>query len=338
MSNVFVVVIGRNEGERLTNCLDSLLFQLIDSHRIVYVDSGSCDLSCEIAYGKGVQVIELDASIPFTAARARNAGWRWLHDAYPDIEYVQFVDGDCELADKWIAISVNFLENNERFGVVCGRRREKHPDASHYNRLADMEWNTPIGETMACGGDALIRFEALRSVEGYNSNLICGEEPEMCIRMRRKGWLIQRIDAEMTHHDLDMHHFGQWWKRSIRGGWAIAEGATMYGSSPERYMVREQISGWLWGLIVPLISIGLTWFTKGWSLLFLTVYLFLGLRIYLYRHHQRQDFTSHSCIYAIFCTFSKFPQVLGQLSYWKTYWRGETSTIIEYKHPSRKGV
>ena len=65
---VSVVVIGRNEGERLKRCLASLA---TDSTCIVYVDSGSSDGSVDHARKSGVDVVELDLSIPFTAARAR---------------------------------------------------------------------------------------------------------------------------------------------------------------------------------------------------------------------------------------------------------------------------
>ena len=180
----------------------------------------------------------------------RNAGWRWLCQNESTPEYIQFIDGDCELVEGWLDKATAFLDTHPQVAVVCGRRRERYPDASPYNLLADMEWDTPVGQTMACGGDALIRTEALQSVGGYNSSLICGEEPEMCIRLGRQGWQIYRLDADMTLHDMDMFHFRQWWKRSIRGGWAVAEGVANYGTPPEKYMVREHRSGWLCGLCI----------------------------------------------------------------------------------------
>ena len=61
------VVIGRNEGARLTACLASLEGQV---RRLVYVDSGSTDGSAEAARLAGAEVVDLDMSRPFTAARA----------------------------------------------------------------------------------------------------------------------------------------------------------------------------------------------------------------------------------------------------------------------------
>jgi GT2 family glycosyltransferase len=331
MSQIGVVVIGRNEGERLVRCLKSLIAQLPAGMPIVYVDSGSTDGSVAMAQSLGVYAIELDLSIPFTMARGRNAGFRYLTENF-SVDYVQFVDGDCELLPGWIERALGVIESDSRFAVVCGRRRERFPDASIYNRLADMEWNTPVGEAEACGGDALMRVSAIREVNGYNETLIAGEEPEMCVRLRQGGWKIRRIDAEMTLHDAAMDQFSQWWKRTVRGGWAMAAGADLHGKSPERYRVKETRSRWSWGLVVPLLAVGLAWFTSGLSLLLLLGYPVQMWKVYRYRR-QFGDSVRHSWLYAFFCALGKFPEMIGQATYWLARWRGRQSTLIEYKTP-----
>src|ERR1700733_8869724 len=69
-----VVVIGRNEGQRLITCLQSLS----DATAVIYVDSNSTDGSVKAAQDRNINIIELDLSVPFTAARARNAGFTRL--------------------------------------------------------------------------------------------------------------------------------------------------------------------------------------------------------------------------------------------------------------------
>jgi GT2 family glycosyltransferase len=325
-----VVAIGRNEGERLIRCFQSLSKLLPKDTPIAYVDSGSTDGSCEKAREMGIHVIDLDLSIPFTAARARNAGWEYLVNQHSDLTYVQFLDGDCQLVENWIEEALSFLESNNEYAIVCGRRCELYPDHSPYNRLTDMEWNTPIGEAPACGGDAVIRVKTLQEVNGYDGRLICGEEPEMCIRMRRKGWKIYRMDSDMTMHDANMLKFNQWWRRSIRTGWAIAEGYALYGKEPEQYMKKENFSGWLWGLILPFSIICSLFISKLLSLILILPYFYLAYRIYKFRLNFG-DNKSHSLLYAKYCTFSKLPQVIGQIKYWITRARGKTATIIEYK-------
>lgn len=322
-----VVAIGRNEGERFKKCIQSLLKKSLN---VVYVDSGSTDDSVAYAQSSGIDVVELDMSIPFTAARARNAGFDFLLKKYPTLQYVQFIDGDCELAEDWIDKAVSCFRDNDRLAVVCGRQYEKFPDASVYNQLIDMEWNTPVGEAEACGGASLMRVEMFQAVGGFNPSLICGEEPELCIRLRQKGWKIYRIDEAMSYHDADMHQLSQWWQRMKRAGWAVAEGFSMYGKTEESYMVREYRSGWLWGLIVPVVIVGLIWPTHGLSLSLLAGYVYLTYRIYAYRR-QRGDSSHLARTYAYFCTLSKFPQVQGQFKYLWTRWQRKTPTLIEYK-------
>ncbi|PKP68869.1 MAG: glycosyl transferase [Alphaproteobacteria bacterium HGW-Alphaproteobacteria-5] len=216
---VGLVAIGRNEGERLRLCLRSVP----DAMPVAYVDSGSTDGSADFARSVGAVVVELDLGLPFTAARARNAGFEAILHAWPDLAFVQFVDGDCELESGWLAAAETFLRAEPSVAAVCGRRRERYPERSFYNGLCDAEWNTPIGEAEACGGDAMFRVAAFVQAKGYDPAVIAGEEPELCHRLRGLGWRIWRIDSPMTIHDADMHHARQWWTRAVRSGFGYAQ-------------------------------------------------------------------------------------------------------------------
>ena len=187
----------------------------------------------------GATVVKLDTSRPFNAARARNEGFATLTAQNRNIRFVQFVDGDCELDGNWLATAVPFLSGRNDVGVVCGRRRERHPEKSVYNALCDLEWDTPIGEAAACGGDSLVRADAFKAVGGFDARLIAGEEPELCARLRQAGWKIWRLDAEMTCHDAAMTRFGQWWKRAVRSGYGYAQGAE-FTSRRSRHLANER--------------------------------------------------------------------------------------------------
>jgi glycosyltransferase involved in cell wall biosynthesis len=71
MNQIGVVTIGRNEGDRLVKCLQSLKAQLPPDATIIYVDSKSTDDSIGRAKSLNIEVVELDMTIPFTAGRAR---------------------------------------------------------------------------------------------------------------------------------------------------------------------------------------------------------------------------------------------------------------------------
>jgi GT2 family glycosyltransferase len=249
---VGLVAIGRNEGERLQRCLLSVPQGI----PVVYVDSASTDSSVAFAKSTNANVVELDMTLPFTAARARNEGLERLQRNHPGISYVQFVDGDCEMEPEWFSVATAFLSANNMVAAVCGRRRERYPNASFYNRMCDDEWNTPVGQTKACGGDAMMRITALTELGGYDATMIAGEEPELCQRLRSAGWQIWRLDAAMTVHDADMHRFGQWWKRAVRSGFGYAQvyNKTNVSGGDQLYR-RELLSALFW--TIGIISVAL---------------------------------------------------------------------------------
>lgn len=321
-SRVAAVIIGRNEGARLLRCLASVKGAV---GRVVYVDSGSTDGSVQAARDTGAQVIELDMGQPFTAARARNAGIDALRDGdRPD--HVQFIDGDCELQPGWIGTALGFMDARPGVAVACGRRRERYPEASVYNRQCDREWDTPVGQALACGGDALIRMDALDQVGGYDPRLIAGEEPELCVRLRAGGWQVWRLDAEMTLHDAAMTRFGQFWKRARRGGHAWAEGAALHGAPPERHGVRAVRRALLWGAVLPgAIVVALPVSLSG------ALVLALLYPAQIARLAMRGGGTRAAGEAAFLLTLGKFPEALGALEYRWRRWRGRPSGLIEYK-------
>jgi glycosyltransferase involved in cell wall biosynthesis len=321
---VAAIAIGRNEGARLVACLAALRDDA-DLSRIVYVDSGSTDGSVAAARDLGAQVVLLETDTPFTAARARNAGLAALRDETPP-DLVQFIDGDCILDPGWIRTARAFLVDHSDVAVVCGRRREMHPEASVYNRLCDAEWNTPVGAARACGGDALMRWTALEAAGGYDATLIAGEEPEMCLRMRRMGWKVWRLDAEMTLHDAAMMRLGQFWKRARRGGFAAGEGAALYGRDAERHGIAARWRALLWGLVLPVAILVAIIVLGPWALLALMVYPTQVLRLAL-----RDGGTRSAWERALFLTLGKFAEAQGVLEY---HWRkrqGGPARLIEYK-------
>jgi GT2 family glycosyltransferase len=325
-SELGIVVIGRNEGDRLIACLHSAILQ---SPYLVYVDSGSTDGSVAFAKTLGVEVVELDRSIPFTAARARNAGLARLLECFAELSYVQFVDGDCVLIEGWCDRALTILQRDPSVAVVCGRRRERFPEASVFNALCDLEWNTPIGEALACGGDALMRVAALQKVGGYNPRLIAGEEPELCLRLRQHQWRVMRIDGDMTWHDAQMLHFSQWWRRSVRGGHAYAEVAWLHRHDPKGLWRKESRRIWVWGAGVPLLGLGLLPITHFGSAFLGLLYPLLIFKTYW--QVRRQCSPTLAFYYGLFCTMAKFAELHGLLWFHWNRIRGDRSTLIEYK-------
>ncbi len=321
---VAVVVIGRNEGERLRRCLASVVGQ---ANLVIYVDSGSTDGSVAMAQSMGVMTVSLDMSKPFTAARARNVGFAAASKLAPDFHHVQFVDGDTEMSPEWLSTAKQFMRENLRAAAVFGRRRERHPEASVYNELCDLEWDVTPGTSLYCGGDVMIRRSAFDDVRGYSDELIAGEEPDLCVRLRHKQWSIHCIDAAMTQHDAAMLHFHQWWRRTTRSGYAFAQGASRFGAAPDFHWVRESTRTLVWGLLIPVVALLLATTADVEWLWLLLLYPLQVLRVY-----ARTTGTNHSrWVRATFYTLARFPELLGLLKFHYMRLLRRTPTIIEYK-------
>ncbi len=321
MSKVAAVVIGRNEGVRLERCLTSLAGQV---DQIVYVDSGSSDDSVSFARGMGVDVVELDTSVPFTAARARNEGFAAVTDA----DYVQFVDGDCGVVEFWIEKAAEELDGLSDVGIITGWRSEIEPEATVYNAMVEVEWHRPAGDIAACGGDMMVRASVFRDLGGFNPQVIASEDDEFCLRVGKAGHRVLRLPEQMTRHDADMTTFGEWWKRTIRNGHGFAEVGRMH---PPHFK-RERQRVWIYGGVLPLLFLLslLIGYGAG-AVIVLLVYVYNWWRTaggliasedlppWQARHH------------ALFLTLSKIPNMIGMLTYHRRRMSGADATIIEYK-------
>ena len=324
-SDIFgTVIIGRNEGERLTRCLQSVKTFL---QTTVYVDSGSTDNSVEMATAMGVDVVKLDMHIPFTAARARNAGFQRLRSISGRLRYIQFVDGDCEIIEGWLSTATDFLDLQPTIGVVCGRLRERHPERSIYNLMCDLEWNRPSGETDACGGIFMVRADLFETLDGFRDDLVAGEEPELCRRVRNRGWKVWRLDQPMAWHDAAMLHFKQWWIRTRRTGFGYAQSAYLQRSLGERHRASQLLRPWAWAAILPMLIVGICAASGPAGLFLLFIYPLQVLRTA--RAISGSNRTRWARAY--FLTLGKFPELLGQLQFWARRRAANRARTFDYK-------
>ncbi len=331
--NIGIVVIGRNEGERLKRCLQSLPPQL----PAIYIDSGSTDGSVEFARSIGIEVFELNLDIPFTAARARNVGWRAIAERYSDVRFIQFVDGDCEMHPRWFELAPSVFADNQDLACVFGRLRERHPEHSIYNRMCDDEWNVPLGLVESCGGIALFRLSAISSAGGFCDDLIAGEEPDLCLRLRQTGWAIQRIEPEMALHDAAISTFAAFWRRVQRSGFAYAEHVRRHGKRSIPSWRRQLYGIVAWGLILPTLALTAVTFafitgspfavavSSGIAL----IYLLQILRITFKKNAQGADIR-FAIFYSATIVSGKVAQAYGMIRCWSAPIRGPNGARLKY--------
>ena len=334
-ARVGVVVIGRNEGERLRRCLASVA---ASGAAVVYVDSGSTDGSVELARGVGADVVALDMSKPFTAARARNAGFERLMQVAPGVEYVQFVDGDCEIVGGWMEHAVTLLDGRRDVAALSGRIRERSPEASVYNRLTDLEWNTATGEVESCAGVSVMRVSALQAAGGFDASVAAGEEPELCQRLRELGHKVLRVADEMALHDVAMRRFGQFWKRQVRGGYGALDVATRFGQPAFKRQVRSArvwAVGWPAALLASGVLAGIV-VTPWAALVPAGVALLLPLQMLRIARHARRKGQAWrvALAYGALMMVAKFAAVVGQVRFRLDRRAGVETRLIEHKGPA----
>lgn len=318
-----LVLIGRNEGDRLIRCLASVP---IEVDAVVYVDSNSSDNSVQEARKAGAHVVELDLSTPFTAARARNEGYDALKASGQSFDYVQFIDGDCAIVPGWITAASEALDKNDALGIVTGWRAEIYPDASVYNAMCDFEWHRPAGEILTCGGDMMVRTEAFEEVGGFDGTVIAAEDDELCVRIRKAGWKIERLPLEMTQHDADMTRFAQWWQRAVRTGHGFAQ----VGALHPDYFSRERKRVWFYGAALPILAIAGLFLSMWLTVASALVYGLSYVRTAQGLNRNGLELGS-AAKQAVFLALSKVPNVIGMLTF---YWRRQRAApmkIIEYK-------
>ena len=328
-----IVIIGRNEGERLRRCFASVVGS---AAAIVYVDSGSTDDSVSAARQLGVEVVELDMSSPFCAARARNAGYQRLMELDSRLTFVQFVDGDCELVTGWLSAAAMSLESLPRVAIVTGRLHERSPERSIYNRLGNLEWNfAGAGDVESVGGIFMIRSAAFEAVGRFDASIAAGEEPELCQRLIQQGWRLLRLDKHMAWHDLAMVRFGQWWKRMVRFGYGSSDVALRFGLPRFR---RNNLRARVWTLwLVAVIVVGAivaSFPTRGAGLSMELVLVGLWplqlTRIAMRTWRGGQPFQL-AAAYAASIMISYLPQMLGQMLCWSDRARNRPFRLVEHK-------
>ncbi len=328
MSRFGIVVVGRNEGERLHTSIRSVQQS---GAPVVYVDSGSHDGSASWAREAGATVIELDTTKPMSAARARNAGFERLLNDHSELEFVQFVDGDCEVFPEWFERGVAALASRDDVGIVCGRVMERHPEASIYNRMCNIEWQKEPGEIAACGGIFMVRAKIFLQLKGFRVDVMAAEDDELCLRTRRLGLKIVALSDRMVLHDAAITKFSQWWTRARRTGMAYAQGAALHGASPDRHFQRDCQRVWFWALGVPVASIAMAIPTRGVSLLGFLGYPVLATRIY--RGGRANGLApTDAGLLAVFNVLAKLPELAGIIHYHhRTRWLKRQVELIEYK-------
>jgi len=262
LPHVSVIIIGRNEARNLPACIQSIreMDYPQDRLELMYVDTDSTDGSPDVARSLGVTVYEEHSDLP-SAGRARNRGWREAQ-----YEIVHFVDGDMTVAPGYLKQAVRHLGND---GVVCviGRLDEKRQHSNPIAATLHYTWRArQPGFVDAPGAGGTFLKSALDEIEGYNSNILRGEETDLGFRLRAAGYRMLMIEAVMGTHDYDIQTLGQLVKWLLRMGYSF--GAVL-GTPPQASLAndRARARNLLVQAVLLVIYLGLALAMRWWWML-----------------------------------------------------------------------
>ena len=333
--DVSVVVIGRNEGQRLAHCLESVTQAAWKNtrHELIYVDSNSTDNSVALAQSLGATTHVLDDASP-CAAKARNLGWQAAKG-----EFVLFLDGDTQLHPDFVRQALATLQD-AKLCAVWGHRRESRPEQSIYTKVLDLDWIYPTGRTLYFGGDVLVRRSALAQVNGFDASLKAGEEPELCARLRACGWEIEHLDTPMTQHDLAVNSMRAYWLRAYRSGIAYAEVAQRMRVQGDVLWQHESQRDFRHGLLfmaAPFLLLASAWLAPVLAVTLVTFAVLFWLRTAYRCAWKAPDQWLLCAQYAVHAHFQKIPALFGQLKWRKAARQQSEIGLVDYKEESAQG-
>lgn len=334
ISDISVVVIGRNEGDRLARCLASVAAADWQGrvHEVLYVDSNSTDGSPARAAAAGARVLGIGAARP-CAAVGRNLGWRAARGAL-----ILFLDGDTVLDPAFVGRAQAVLAREPKVIAVWGNRRELDPGQSVYTRVLDLDWVFAPGRVDYFGGDVLVRRQALADVGGFDDAQVAGEEPELCRRLRARGGEIEHLDVPMTGHDLAITTLAAYWRRAERAGLAYAQVSARFADSDDPLWQAEARRNRLHGALVlamPLVLVAVLVLQPGVALLLAWLVVAVIGRSARRCQWKCPGDPGLAWCYALHSHLQQVPILVGQWRWWRLLRRHEAPSLMEYKGPAR---
>ncbi len=192
---ISVIVIGKNEGERLVACLRSIQTALSAlAHEVVYVDSCSTDQSLQTAKALGARCFLL-AERKTTAGLGRFVGAKEARG-----EYLLFLDGDMQLQPGFAEKALMAIAAKGYDGV-CGIREDVYLRGGEVVCRNDNYFGcTQERLAPVFGGALMITRDALDACGGWATDTIACEEAELYARLKAIGCCIAEIPVPMVLH------------------------------------------------------------------------------------------------------------------------------------------
>jgi glycosyltransferase involved in cell wall biosynthesis len=205
------IIIGRNEGWKLTKCLQSVYKTIkensLSAYEVIYVDSKSSDDSIErVKRFEETKVFQLTED--FNAAIARNIG---AGESVGEVLF--FIDGDMELIPEFLPL-VYSDENGLIQDFVSGNWVNYF-----YNQKGDFISKENYQNTKqdsiesVTGGLFLIKKEVWEKAGGMNPVFKKSQDIDLGLRLAKNGTFLRRKkEIAAKHHTIAYLNKNRMWK------------------------------------------------------------------------------------------------------------------------------
>lgn len=214
----------RNGASTINEAIKSIIAQDFPHKmmELILVDDGSQDSTPSLlqSYASKIDI----------STKVFRTFWKGLGHARNTVvdnatgEYILWVDADMTLSSDYVTRLVDFMDRNPKVGIAKGRvslERAKNALATleTYSRAAGkmVDYNSEKTLSKAVGtGGSVYRLATIRQAGKFDENLRgYGEDWDLEIRVRARGWLIFTLDARI----FDYERLGITWKSLWRRYW-----------------------------------------------------------------------------------------------------------------------
>ncbi len=212
---ISIIIPVLNSEKFLAGCLESIFSMKYPrgSYEVIVVDNGSKDRSVEIAKKYGVKVL---VKPKVNVSAVRNFGAR---ESTGDV--LAFVDSDCLVSENWLASAVPYFKD-PAIGMVGSLCAVHEKDMTWVGKA----WNSCMkkrqlnGETDRLGcGNIIIRKRCFEEINGFNDDLVTGEDDELCHKLREAGYRIYSDPAIKVYHLGEYRTLTQFFRKETWRGY-----------------------------------------------------------------------------------------------------------------------
>lgn len=303
------IIIGRNEGWKLTKCIVSVFKTIkhnkLNDYEVIYVDSKSTDDSIErVRKFQDVKIFKITGE--YNAAIARNIGAK---EANGDALF--FIDGDMELIPDFLSVVYN-RDKGLISSFVSGHWINYYysNDWKFLSKESFIEKRSDSYESVT-GGLFLINMETWEIVGGMRNKYKKSQDIDLGLRLQKYNIsLLRKREIAAKHHTIHYFEKKRMWHELINGTYFYSKSIIYrdhcFNKSVYKMLIRNDYT------LILLIFLLIYFLFSHNFYIFGTYFLSLLLRA-LFRS-KKIDF--HTTLIFLFFALRDIFTILGWFFFW----------------------